>query len=235
MGTKNDISEYFAGEIDTSILLDLDANSNGNTNAKWIDLSLYNRLVAAAINEQPILTSNVFGVGNFGYLFDGANDIFCPVGSADFSFCTTNGDLPYSIYYKLKFNNISTRSDLTFKSGTFNEYELVCNVNQLVWNMYTAIGGYIATRKTYSFVNDVIYDIVFTYDALNAQNGTNIYVNKVLQTGLTRINSNYTHMSPSNGNLRLGGGGSSNTSLDGYLGKLKIFNKCLAQSDINNL
>lgn len=232
MGTKNDLSKFMMFDnVDPALLLDLDANTIGNSNNNWVDLSQYQRSVTSSAGRYPALTADVFGVGNYGYFFDGT-DLFSVPDSDDLSFCTATIDLPYSMLFQVRINTSYTGQQyLICKLGTQYEYELLLINGTIYWNMNSA-SGFIASRKPYTFTNSGIYEIVFTYDATNKQNGTNIYINKTLQTGLTRILNNYTHMINTTANVLIGGG---TGSLQGYLGKCKIWNKCLTQTEINNL
>lgn len=223
--------QSYYGIIDTSLLLDLDASTLENTNSQWFDVSTFNRNVFATTGEFPTLTPDAFGMGNSGYSFDGI-DKFRIVDVDDLSFCTSIEDLPYTILVQVRIDtSFTSQQYFISKLSPVYEYEILYANGTIYWNMNSE-SGYIATRKAYTFSNLGIYEIIFTYDGVNKQNGTNIYINKILQTGLTRIINNYTHMINTTSNVLIGGGTS---SLQGFFGKCKIWNKCLTQTEINSL
>ena len=210
MGYYQIVEPYYYENVD--LVLELLANTPGNNNSSWIDTSSY-ATPATQSNSlyQPVLTNDVFGDGNKGYVFDGVNDHFLVPDSDRFTFSDANSDLPFTIDLSVIFDMSKKVHYLVCKrDGTTSniEWQLSYNSGALIFSIHSnnELSNYI--RKIYPFTpsNNQIYRIKSTYDGSAAADGINLYLNDV-SIGVSQSAGTYTKMTNTSSKVTVGAPG----------------------------
>lgn len=208
MGYREIALDYYGGG-NPDLLLQLLGNTAGNNNGDWIDTSIYNsNATQYTTSAQPVLTTDLFGAGNSGYLFDGADDKMQVIDSDRFSFSDAISDLPFSIKFKIKFSVIKNAWLVSKRDGNSSniEWQLLYYSGSIWFMMYSQNSGsnYISIVAPLSVVVDTIYEIKATYDGSGDQNGLNVYINGSLGSQTRTRTGTYVKMTNTTSKIAIG-------------------------------
>lgn len=187
MGYREITLDYYdVAPQDLTLLLRLDANSVGNSNATWEDTSSYaTNAIQINIPNQPILTPDLFGSGNYGYIFSYTK--YMNVTDSDrFTFSDGLADSPFTIKMTVIFNSQNANFFLT-KMDNGAEWRILYISGYLYIQCYdNDQNNFIYAGKQMAFTVGEIYELKFTYDGSSSSVGFEIYINNILQSGIIR-------------------------------------------------
>ena len=224
MGYYQIVEPYYYENVD--LVLELLANTPGNNNSSWIDTSSY-ATPATQSNSlyQPVLTNDVFGDGNKGYIFDGS-DNFMIVGDSDrFSFTNNTSDSPFSIEISFKFNTVSECWFVNKRSSSTNlEYQISYYASGWYFVIYdTDYQHYIGCRFPITPVADYNYVLKFTYDGSGLATGTKIYQNGVILNVIPLSSGSFSCMKNSSSSINIARFGQGGYYMNGSIRWVKIW------------
>lgn len=197
---------------DNPPILQLLGNTVGNSDSAWIDTSSYNtNATQSNALYRPVLTNDLFGIGNKGYLFNGLNSHFFVPDSDRFTFSDMNGDLPFTIEFSFKLTTIKTVQWFICKrDGTTSNIEWNCfySYPTMVIQLYSnsSVENYIAIQHSIIFELDRIYRIKYTYNGNRTKEGLSMYIDGV-SVGTTRSIGTYIKMTNTNSKITIGAPG----------------------------
>jgi hypothetical protein len=193
------------------LLLELLSNTNGNTNETWIDTSVYstNATQSNAL-YRPVLTNDLFGVGNKGYSFDGVNDYMIVPDSDRFTFSDINGDLPFTVKFKFILNNNNDDAWFINKrdgSTTNCEWQIVYFQGTIGIYLFSGGSNVIYRRGYFNFVPELgtVYNIKIAYSGQIGE--INIFINGIQQTTTMGGSGLYVKMINTSSKLTIGSAG----------------------------
>lgn len=208
-------------------VLNLDANTVGNSNSQWIDTSMFggSGAIQSTTAYQPILTNDVFGVGNKGYAFDGSNDFMTIADSDNLSFCNDLYDLPFTLEVSFKFNMVTEAWIVNKRtSSTILEWQFIYYAGAFSIGLFdSTYSKYITARHLITPIAAVEYNIKITYDGSSIPSGLKMYKDNIL---LNTVNSGspdpYVRMRNTSSAIYVGKFGQGGSFLNGAIKNIKI-------------
>lgn len=186
-------------------ILELLADTVGNSNGNWIDTSHY-ALAAVQTNTsyQPALTNDVFGIGNKGYVFE-------QFDSMTISDCNNLYDArsqSFTVKMKVKFaNNNPANCNLISKlNGNDYEWYIILYQGQLRFVIYSGGSNSVYIRKSasFAFLSGELYSLKFTYNGDRVAANMKIYVNGIEISGSANTIGSFGEISTTTAPIYIG-------------------------------
>lgn len=205
-------------------VLDLDANTTGNTNAHCIDSSMFagDGAVQANALYQPVLTDDFFGSGIKGYVFDSKVKVFEIANYNNFKLI--ENDNAFTVEVKFKLNSSTSTNNLIAKGNNTNkEWAIYLSNDRFRLHIYSegSITNYIGLWIMQAPQINTEYVLKFTYSGTKLASGITGYLNGTKYT--SSIVSVGTYVKQGNFSQPLFIGNNDYYSILGGLGTVKIW------------
>jgi hypothetical protein len=223
-------TQYAFGKIITDgLVLCLDAadrNSYVSGSTIWRDV--------AGSNNGTLTNGSTFNSANGGSIvFDGVDD-YCTLGNV--TSLNFNRLDPYTFSVFFKSTNVNPAAVLLGKmdSSLIQGYTLY----HLNGRIYTDLGNFSGTVNTLAVFtpaillsNNIIYNVVVTYDGSSSTSGLKIYLNSIIQSTSIQYNSlttNFTNTAP----FYIAGRYPSAYPFPGSIYTTQVYNRALSSSEV---
>jgi hypothetical protein len=213
----------------SGLVLELDAGnikSYPTTGTTWFDKS-------GNANNGTLVNGPTFNTGSLGSIvFDGVDD-YCNIGNVTPLNFNRLDPYTFSVFFKSANVNppavLLGKMDQSFVQG----YTLY----QINGQIYTDLGNFSGTINALSvstsaiLSNNIIYNIVVTYDGSSSTSGLKIYLNSVIQSTSVQYNSlttNFTNTAP----FYIAGRYPSAYPFPGSIYTTQIYNRALSADEV---
>ena len=205
MGYREIALDYYGG--DTNFLIECLANTSGNTNGEWIDTSIYSTNANQSnVSLQPILTDDVFGVGNKGYVFSTTSSMEFITAS---QVREVTNDTPFTIEVKFKISSTPTTNGILSKGTSTNrEWVIYLSNDRIRFHIFSegSSTNYIGIWIMVAPQINTEYTLKFKYTGSKLATGITGYLNGTTYTSSRITVGTYNGMGIVNANLLIGQG-----------------------------
>ena len=167
--------------------------------------------------------------------FNGSNSYIKIPDADDFSFTDGTNDLPFSISFRVKFNDTSNQWLISKRDNArSDEWQIAYYSGELIFWLFSQGSRHNSIGRGLNFTPEIgrYYHFICTYDGGGSASGMQFYIDTV-SLGWDQNSGVYIGMENGGAPILIGKASfNSHLNLNGSLDNLKIYNRALTQQEV---